>query len=86
MHGRMGMNNDGESKALMVYSLSAFANDGTLDAEELDFIERLALRDGVIDEDERTVLSNIFSRVPEAKTTPEVLAAIRAFKKRFAID
>jgi hypothetical protein len=80
------MNNDGESRALIVYSLSAFANDGTLDAEELDFIERLALRDGVIDEDERTVLSNIFSRVPQERTSPEVLAEISKFKKRFAID
>lgn len=80
------MNNNGESRALMMYSLSAFANDGTLDAGELDFIKRLALRDGVIDEDERSVLSNIFSRVPQANTAPEVLAAIREFKERFAID
>jgi hypothetical protein len=80
------MSNDGESRALMIYSLTAFGNDGTLDADELDFIKRLALRDGVIDAEERSVLSNIFSRVPEAKTTPEVLAAIREFKKRYDID
>ena len=79
------MNRDGESNALMMYSLSAFANDGTLDAEELDFIKRLALRDGVIDADERVVLSNIFSRVPVEKTSAEVLAAIGEFKQRFAI-
>ena len=76
----------GESNALMMYSLSAFANDGTLDADELDFIKRLALRDGVIDADERVVLSNIFSRVPPATTAPEVLAAIGEFKQRFGID
>jgi hypothetical protein len=80
------MSNNGESRALMMYSLSAFANDGTLDSGELDFIKRLALRDGVIDEDERIVLSNIFSRVPEGKTAPEIMTAIREFKKHFAID
>ena len=80
------MNDNGESRALMMYSLTAFANDGTLDADELDFIKRLALRDGVIDADERVVLSNIFSRVPPDKTSPEVLTAIREFKQRFAID
>ncbi|HWY23868.1 MAG TPA: hypothetical protein VNX47_03050 [Nevskia sp.] len=79
------MNRDGESNALMMYSLSAFANDGTLDADELDFIKRLALRDGVIDADERVVLSNIFSRVPPEKTSAEVLAAIGEFKQRFDI-
>ena len=80
------MNNSGESRALMMYSLNVFGNDGTIDADELDFIKRLALRDGVIDADEREVLSNIFSRVPQDKTAPEVLSAIREFKQHFAID
>lgn len=80
------MNRSGESNALMIYSLSAFANDGTLDIEELDFIKRLALRDGVIDADERVVLSNIFNRVPKPTTSPEVLTAIAEFKQHFAID
>jgi hypothetical protein len=40
--------------AIMQYSfLSVFANDGTIDAQELAMLEKLALEDGAVDEQER---------------------------------
>ena len=48
----------------MQYSfLRVFANDGTIDAEELAMLEKLALEDGSVDPRERDVLSRIFARV-----------------------
>jgi tellurite resistance protein len=75
-----------QSDAIMRYSfLVAFANDGTIDADELAFIERLALRDGVVDDEERAVLSQIFGRLSEDKLAAPVWAEIQDFKRRFRI-
>ncbi len=66
----------------MRYSfLVAFANDGTVDADELSFIKRLALKDGVVDDDERSVLSQIFSRVSAQTVVPDVWRDIQDFKR-----
>jgi tellurite resistance protein len=76
----------GEGDAIMRYSfLVAFANDGTVDADELAFIKRLALRDGIVDAREREVLSQIFSRVSEAGAGPEVWREIQEFKREHGI-
>jgi tellurite resistance protein len=75
-----------ESDAIMRYSfLVAFANDGTIDADELAFIERLALRDGVVDDEERAVLAQVFSRVAQDKVAAPVWTEIQDFKKKFQI-
>ena len=49
-------------------SIECFSNDGKLDAKELGEIFDIALRDGVIDDNEKRVLKNIISRL-----TPEEL-------------
>lgn len=74
-------------KDIVEYSfLHVFANDRTIDSDELAFLEKLALEDGVVDEEERGVLHNIFSRVSEHTVTPEVWAEICRFKKAYGID
>ena len=65
--------------------LRVFANDATIDAEELAFMQKLALEDGVVDEREREVLSAIFARVTEQTVAPDVWAEICAFKAEHAI-
>lgn len=75
------------AKRIEAYSfLVAFARNGTLSANELAFIERLALEDGDIDDEERQILHNIFARVPVEGTAPEVLEEIARFKARWQID
>ena len=50
-------------KALVNYSfLVVFANDNKIDKDELAMIEKLALEDGEVDEEEKQVIRNIFSR------------------------
>ena len=44
-------------------SIECFADDGRLDADELMTIANIALRDGVVDENEKRVLKNIIDRL-----------------------
>ena len=72
--------------AIMQYSfLRVFANNGTIDSEELVMLERLALEDGAVDDRERTVLANIFSRVSVDSVSAEVWEGIAQFKLRHDI-
>lgn len=65
----------------MQYSfLRVFANNGTIDADELAMLERLAMRDGVMDERERSVLASILARVTPITVTAEVWESIEQFK------
>jgi hypothetical protein len=71
---------------MMQYSfLRVFANNGTIDADELAMLERLAMRDGVIDDRERSVLANILARVTPETVTAEVWESIEQFKARHDI-
>lgn len=73
--------------AIMQYSfLRIFANDGTIDTEELAMLERLAMADGEIDDQERSVLSNIFARVSSETVSADVWRDIGEFKARHGIS
>lgn len=75
------------ARDLAMYSfLRVFANDGIVDADELAFMERVALRDGRVDADERAVLQRIFDRVDASEVDTETRAKIRAFKKRHGLS
>ena len=72
--------------AIAQYSfLRVFANDDTIDADELAMIERLAMADGVVDDRERDVLSKIFSRVSEDMVAADVWNSIVQFKTRHGV-
>jgi hypothetical protein len=72
--------------AIMQYSfLRVFANDGTIDSEELAMLERLAMADGSVDDRERSVLSNIFARVSSETVAADVWNDIETFKTRHQI-
>jgi len=75
-----------DHRALASYSfLVAFANDGLLDADELAMLERIALRDGQIDDEEKTVLRQIFARAMEHGVDDQVSVEIQRFRTRFDI-
>jgi hypothetical protein len=76
------MDDSTEAQAIMRYSfLRVFANDRTIDADELAFMTRLALRDGAVDDGERATLDAIFGRAPLGSLAAEVQASIAAFKR-----
>jgi hypothetical protein len=72
--------------AIMQYSfLHVFANDRTIDADELAMLEKLALADAQVDDDERAVLARIFARVTQDSVTADVWIEVCRFKARHQI-
>ncbi len=46
-------------------SINCFADDGKMDAQELDSLLTIAMKDGVVDDNEKRVLGNIIGRIKE---------------------
>ncbi|MCJ8269149.1 MAG: hypothetical protein MJK04_07070 [Psychrosphaera sp.] len=67
---------------IAVASIRCFSDDGTLDIGELNFLLGLALRDGVVDDEEKRVLNNIFSKVGQTDVTPIVWDRIKEIKQQ----
>ena len=75
-----------KAKQLIGYSfLVIFANDDTISEEELHMLEKLALEDHVIDDEEREVLASIFKRANHEKMAEQLLQEIDSFKKEYEI-
>lgn len=66
-------------------SIQCFADDGTLDMGELNFLLGLALRDNKVDDDEKRVLGNIFKQVKQSEVRPSVWERIQETKKKYGI-
>jgi len=70
----------------MQYSfLHVFANDGLIDRNELQMLERLALQDGAVDAKERDVFARVFARVNAQTIDPAVWDEIQRFKAKYDI-
>ena len=52
---------------IAITSIHVFTDDGRLDLAELEKLLALALRDEVVDEDEKRVLANILTRAERAE-------------------
>lgn len=78
---------ESKAKALVGYTfLVALANDRRIDLKELQLMEKLALEDNVIDEEERKVLKSIFKRVSSQEVADQVTEEMERFKKQYHID
>lgn len=66
-------------------SIPVFTNDGTLDVAELQNLLDLALRDQLIDEDEKRVLGNIFKQAELGELDPEVKRRIDQARQQHGI-
>ncbi len=66
-------------------SIQCFADDGKLDVRELDKLVDIALKDGVVDANEKRVLSNIFGRLTPAELSPAMVKKIDEVRARFSI-
>jgi hypothetical protein len=66
-------------------AMGVFANDGTIDRRELEYLVALALRDGEVDEDEKRVLAGIFDRVPRREVSPELWKRIGEVRAQHGI-
>lgn len=74
------------AKQLMGYSfLVVFANDDTISEGELRMLEKIALEDKQIDEDEKRVLRKIFSRVTKEQLADAVWDEMTRFREKYDI-
>ena len=72
----------GSSYLELAYSsIKIFANDGTVDMAELNFLLGLALKDGVIDDDERRVLGRIFEHAEKTALSRMVRSRIQEVRR-----
>ncbi|WP_250656013.1 hypothetical protein [Alkalimarinus coralli] len=62
-------------------SINCFADDGKLDAEELSKIFAIAQRDGVVDDNEKRVLTNIISKVKPEELDQDMLEIMNSIKR-----
>ena len=66
-------------------SIECFTNDGKLRVDEPDKLVEVALRDGVVDENEKRVLRNILRRLKTDELTPAMLAKIENVRAQIGI-
>ena len=66
-------------------SIQCFANDGTLRVAELNELVAIAMRDGVVDDNEKRVLVAIIKRLNPSELTPEMLDRIAQLRKQIGM-
>lgn len=65
-------------------SIDCFSDDGKLDAVELRKIFNIALRDGVVDQNEIRVLRQIIAKLKPGELNAEMLDMIESIKNEIA--
>lgn len=72
---------------IMEYSfLVAFAKDGHMHKDALTMMERIALEDGVVDDEEKEVLLNIFAHARKNGVSERVDAEITDFCTKYGLS
>lgn len=75
---------DSRAKELIAYAyLHAFANDGTLDEHELEFMKKLVLKDGVIDDDEARAIHRLLDHLEGHPISAKVASTIATFRQLY---
>ncbi len=64
-------------------SIQCFANDGKLLVDELESLVNIALRDGVVDANEKRVLAEIISRLTPSELTHGMLEKVQEIKQKY---
>ena len=77
---------DSRAKQIQAYTfLKVFADDDLISEGEFRMLERLALKDAVVDGREAEVFRRIFARVDLEKQSPTVQAQIAEFRDQHAV-
>ena len=66
-------------------SIQCFADDGRLDARELDKLLAIALKDGVVDDNEKRVLNNILDRLGDHELTASMQKRIDQIREQHGV-
>jgi hypothetical protein len=72
---------DSRAKEIIAYTyLHALGTDHILHSDEMEFLKKIALKDGVIDDDEARVIHELLVRVDESHVSHKVKSQIDAFR------
>jgi hypothetical protein len=66
-------------------SINCFADDGKLDVNELDFLVDIALKNGVVDDNEKRVLHNTIARLGDKDLPNEMRSRILELREFYDI-
>jgi hypothetical protein len=66
-------------------SIQCFSNDGKLLVSELDEIVSIALKDGVVDDNEKRVLGSIIKKLVPSELTPEMVGRVAQLRRQFGL-
>ena len=66
-------------------SIQCFSDDGKLNVHELDQLIGIALRDGIVDDNEKRVLGKILSRLNPSELDQEMQDKISQIKTMYAL-
>jgi hypothetical protein len=76
-----------QDKAEMMFrAIQCFSDDGRLDVNELDQIVKIALHDGVVDDDEKKILKNIIFNLTSKDLTPEMWQRVEQLVAHYGLD
>ncbi len=75
-----------DSSEMMFRTIKCFSNDGRLDVNELDQIVKIALADGVVDDEERKVLKNIIYNLTSKDLTLEMWNRVEQLVASYDLD
>lgn len=75
---------DSRAKEIIAYAyLHAVQNDHIIHSNELEFMKKIALKDGVIDDEEAHALHKIFDRVDMSKVSARVRTSFESFSELY---
>ena len=66
-------------------SIQCFSDDGKLQPAELERLVAIAIKDGVVDPNEKRVLGNIIKRLNPAELTPTMQVRLAVLKSKYEI-
>ena len=66
-------------------SIECFSNDGTLRVDELQRLLDIALKDGVVDDNEKRILRSIVGKLNPAELTAEMQARLADVRRHVGI-
>ncbi len=75
-----------DASEMISRAIESFSNDGKLDVNELDQIVRIALADGVVDDEEKNVLKSIIYNLTSKDLTPELWARVEELVAHYDLD
>lgn len=76
----------GKAREMFLLGMESFRSKGRLELEELDQIIALGMDDGMLDKEERSILSDIISSMSTRDLTPDVWRRVEQIIQLFALD